>query len=125
MMSFYEKEEDRNKIVSTLTAIEARSALYRFRSRRLISERQLSSAIERLTSEMGRLVQQPIDPGVLEVSHLMIDRHQLRSLDAIQLASSIVARNHLAAADMRFISSDKELLSAAVKEGFKVWDPSA
>jgi len=68
---------------------------------------------------MGHIVQQPIDLIVLEVSGLLIDRHQLRSLDAIQLAGAIIAR------DMRFIASDKELLNAARAEGFDIWDPAA
>ena len=125
MLHFYENEDDRNKIVSALAPVEARSAIYRFRRRRLLSPKQMSSAIERLVAEMGHIVQQPIDLIVLEVSGLLIDRHQLRSLDAIQLAGAIIARDKLVARDMRFIASDKELLNVARAEGFDIWDPAA
>jgi len=125
MLHFYSNQDDRNKVVSAITPIEARSAIYRFRCRRLLSPKQTSAAIARLAHEIGRIVQQPINAIVLEVSSLMIDRHQLRSLDAIQLAAAIIARDLVSAPDMRFIASDKELLEAAQAERFDVWDPSA
>jgi hypothetical protein len=46
-------------------------------------------------------------------------------MDATQLGSAVVARDLLAAPDMRFITSDKELLKAARTEGFEIWDPCA
>jgi hypothetical protein len=48
----------------------------------------------------------------------------LRALDAIQLASAIIARDLMQAPDMRFIASDKQLLEAAKNEGFAIWNPS-
>jgi hypothetical protein len=70
------------------------------------------------------MIQQPVTSAVLDTAKIMVDRHYLRALDAMQLGSAIVARDLLAAPDMRFIVSDNDLLDAARKEGFDVWDPA-
>jgi hypothetical protein len=49
--------------------------------------------------------------------------YSLRALDAIHLASAVVARSLLSREEMRFVCSDKELTEAAQKEGFTIWDP--
>jgi hypothetical protein len=69
------------------------------------------------------MIEQPINPPVLDAAGTLIDRHCLRTLDAIQLGSAVVARDLLAAPDMRFIASDKNLLDAAEEEGFATWNP--
>jgi predicted nucleic acid-binding protein len=72
---------------------------------------------------MKRLIEQPVNPQVLEAASTVIDRHYLRALDAVQLGCAIVARDTLAARDMRLIASDKSLLEAARAEGFDIWNP--
>ena len=69
------------------------------------------------------MIEQPVNPPVLEAASTLIDRHYLRSMDAVQLGCAIVARDLLAAPDMRLVASDKELLEAAQKEGFDTWNP--
>jgi predicted nucleic acid-binding protein len=70
------------------------------------------------------MIEQPINPPVLEAASTLVDRHYLRALDAIQLGCAIVARDLLAAPGMRFISSDHDLIEAAWQEGFDTWDPT-
>jgi predicted nucleic acid-binding protein len=72
---------------------------------------------------MRRIIEQPVNPPVLEAANTAVDHHHLKALDAVQLASAIVARDLLAAPDMRFVSSDLELLDAARAEGFDTWNP--
>ena len=123
MLRFTQAEDDRKKVVSALAQIEARSAICRLRKGNRMSAPEASSAIDALAGEMRRMVEQPVNPPVLEAATTLIDRHSLRSMDAVQLASAIVARDLLAAPDMRFISSDTELLGAAAAEGFATWNP--
>ena len=124
MLQFANSAEDRSKVVSALTQIEARSGICRLRKGELLSPSEASFAIDLLAGEMRRIVEQPVNPPVLEAAGAAVDRHYLRALDAIQLGSAIVARDLLVAPDMRFISSDIELLEAAREEGFEVWDPT-
>jgi predicted nucleic acid-binding protein len=123
MLQFANKEDDRNKVVSALAQLEARSAICRLRKGKLITPGEATTAIDSLAAEIRRIVEQPINPTVLEAAATLIDRHHLRALDAVQLGSAIVARYLLAASDMRFIASDKTLLEAARLEGFQTWDP--
>lgn len=80
-------------------------------------------ALHFIAAALGRMIEQPITPAVLNAATILAERHSLRALDAVQLGCVVVARDSLAATDMRFIASDKELLEAAAKEGFDIWNP--
>jgi len=123
MLRFANTEEDRNKVVSALAQIEARSAICRLRQEEAITPPGAELALDLLTNELRRIVEQPVNPPVLEAANTLIDRHYLRALDAVQLGCAIVARDLLAAPNMRFIASDKTLLDAAQAEGFDIWNP--
>ncbi len=123
MLRFANTEDDRNKVVSALAQIEARSAICRLRQEESITSSDASLALDSLASELRRIIEQPVNPPVLEAASTLIDRHFLRALDAVQLGSAVVARDLLAAPDMRFIASDKTLLEAARTEGFNIWNP--
>ena len=123
MMLFANAEDDRNKVVSALAQIEARSAICRLRQGKSITPAEASLALDALAAEMKRMIEQPVNPPVLEAASTLIDRHYLRAMDAVQLGCAIVARELLAAPDMRFIASDESLLNAAQAEGFESWNP--
>jgi uncharacterized protein len=123
MLRFIQAEDDRNKVVSALASIEARSAITRLCKGNQMSASEASLALDALVSEMRRMIEQPINPPVLEAANTLIDRHSLRSMDAVQLGCAVVARDLLAAPDMRFVASDIELLVAATAEGFATWNP--
>jgi predicted nucleic acid-binding protein len=123
MMQFANAEDDRNKVVSALAHTEARSAICRLRQGMSITPAEASLALDALAAEMKRMIEQPINPPVLEAANTLIDRHYLRAMDAVQLGCAIVARDLLAAPDMRFIASDDALLKAASDEGFDIWNP--
>jgi predicted nucleic acid-binding protein len=123
MLAFVSAEDDRNKVVSALAQLEARSGICRLRQERLITPAEAASAVASISAEMRRMIEQPINPPVIEAANTLIDKHYLRALDAVQLGSAIVARDLLAAPDMRLVASDKDLLKAARKEGFAIWNP--
>ena len=124
MIQFAKAEADRNKVVSGLADIEARSTIFRPRQGKALTADQASSALGSLASEMKRMIEQPIHVPVIESARTLVERHLLRALDAIQLASAVAARDSLSAPEMRFVAADKELLMAAAKEGFIAWDPT-
>ncbi len=80
--------------------------------------------MDSIAAEARRMIEQPVNRQVLDAASILVDRHHLRALDAIQLGSAIVARDLFAAQDMSFIVSDDDLKSAAAAEGFGVWDPT-
>jgi predicted nucleic acid-binding protein len=123
MIRFANAEDDRKKVVSALTQVEARSAICRLRQEKKLTPGEALSALTFLDADMKRVIEQPILPPVLEAASSMVERHYLRAMDAVQLGCAIVTRDLLAAPDMRFIASDKGLLEAAQKEGFDIWNP--
>lgn len=124
MLQFALAEDDRNKVVSALARIEARSAICRLRKGSRMTSDEASNALDSIAAEVRRIVEQPINPTVLDTAGILAERHSLRAMDALQLGSAIIARDLLHAPDMRFIVSDNELFEAAQAEGFDVWDPA-
>ena len=123
MLQFWLAEDDRNKVVSALVQIEARSAICRLRKESRMTSDEASIALDSIAAEVRRNIEQPINPPVLTAASTVIDRYYLRALDAVQLGCAIVARDLLAAPEMRLVAADKELLEAAKKEGFDIWNP--
>jgi predicted nucleic acid-binding protein len=123
MVQFANTVDDRNKVVSALTQVEARSGICRLRKGDLLTPSEALFALDLLAGDMRRIIEQPVNPPVLEAACGLVDRHYLRAMDAVQLGCAIVARDLLASPDMRFIASDESLLNAARAEGFDTWNP--
>ncbi|MGO9259438.1 MAG: type II toxin-antitoxin system VapC family toxin [Bryobacteraceae bacterium] len=112
------------KLVSSLGAIEVHSAIRRRERAGDLSPAHAAEALALLAAESASMTEQPINTPVIETAKQMLDRHALRSLDAIQLASGWVARAASGITDIFFVASDRALLSAAQAEGFQIWDPT-
>jgi hypothetical protein len=70
------------------------------------------------------MVQQPLNPAVLEAARQLLDRTALRWPDALQLAAALVARDMFQGTEIIFVSSSPLLLEAAKAEGFHTLDPA-
>jgi predicted nucleic acid-binding protein len=125
MLAFANSEDDRNKVVSALASVEARSAICRLRREESFTSAEASLIFDALAADLRKMIEQPIIPPVLAAANGLVDRYFLRALDAVQLGSAVVVRDLMSAPDMRFIASDHALLSAAEQEGFAIWDPGA
>lgn len=123
MLRFMTAEPTGDRFFSALARIEARSVICRLRKGNRIHPNSASHALSSIDSEFDRMIEQPINNAVQNLAVVLVERHLIRSLDAIQLGSAIVARDLMAASDMRFVASDKTLLEAARKEGFEIWNP--
>lgn len=83
-------------------------------------------AISALQNEISRVMEYAITPSILAEAARLVDAHVLRSLDAIQLATAIFARNGASSGTrLLFIASDTRLLAGAEAEAFAIWDPGA
>jgi hypothetical protein len=69
------------------------------------------------------MVQEPLNPAVLEAARQLVDRTELRWPDALQLGAAIVAREMFQGTEIIFVSASQGLLDAARTEGFNVLDP--
>jgi predicted nucleic acid-binding protein len=70
------------------------------------------------------MVQQPLNPAVLEAARQILDRHELRSAEALQLGAAVVAREMFQGMEIVFVSADQRLLQAAREERFETLNPS-
>jgi hypothetical protein len=74
--------------------------------------------------EAARMVQEPLNPAVLETARQLLDRTGLRWPDALQLAAALVSRDMFHGAEIIFVSASPQLLEAAKAEGFHALDPA-
>ena len=120
-----EATEDNRKLISAGTPLEVYAGLKRRERAGDISAEDAESARNILRIEAARMVQQPLNPAVLEAARQLLDRHALRSGDALQLAAASVAREMFHGMDITFVSSDERLLQAALLEKFHTLNPAA
>ena len=69
------------------------------------------------------MVQEPLNPAVLEAARQLLDRSRLRWTDALQLGAAMVAREMFRGTEIIFISASPMLLEAARAEGFQSLNP--
>jgi hypothetical protein len=69
------------------------------------------------------MVQEPLNPAVLEAARQLLDRTKLRWTDALQLGAALVAREMFRGTEIIFVSASLLLLEAARGEGFQALDP--
>jgi hypothetical protein len=112
-------------IVSEITIIEIRSLLARHvREGSLTAKEQIALRDDFLLHAANEYLVVLLDSTLVIHAAKLIEMHKLRTLDAIQLASAISARNMLGV-PLTFLSADKNLLVAAESEGFAIEDPNA
>jgi len=123
LIRLMETVEDNRKLISAGTPLEVYAAIRRRERAGDISATDASAALEILRLEAARMVQQPLNPAVLESARQLLDRTRLRWPAAIQLGSALVARDMFQGTAITFVSASQELLEAAHTEGLETMDP--
>lgn len=119
-----EATEDNRKLISAGTPLEVYAALRRRERVGGIAPEDGEAARNILRVEAARMVQQPLNPAVLEAARQVLDRHELRSAEALQLGAAVVAREMFQGMDVVFVSADQRLLDAAKHEHFETLNPA-
>jgi uncharacterized protein len=119
-----EATEDNRKLISAGTPLEVYAALKRRERGGGIAPGDSEAARNILRVEAARMVQQPLNPAVLEAARQLLDRHELRSTEALQLGAAVVAREMFQGMEITFVSSDQRLLDAAKVERFETLNPT-
>ena len=124
LIRLMEAVEDNRKLISASTPLEIYAAVRRQERNGSISPEDANAALEILRQEAARMVQQPLNPAVLEAARQLLDRTHLRWPDTLQLAAALVARDMLQGTEIIFVSASPHLLEAAKAEGFHALDPA-
>jgi uncharacterized protein len=103
------------------TPVEVLSALARLRKQELLTEAQRHAAQQRL--ETLKAVWREIQPSnrVRDLAETLLDRHELRAGDALQLAAAMVWCNERPK-NRALFCRDFRLRTAARREGFTLFD---
>lgn len=120
-----EATEDNRKLISASTPLEVYAALKRRERTGGLSAEDSEAARNILRVEAARMVQQPLNPAVLEAARRGLDRHELNSTEALQLGAAVVAREMFQGMAVVFVASDGRLLEAARAEKFEVLNPTS
>ena len=124
LISLMEAVEDNRKLISASTPLEVYGAIRRRERSGDITPEDANAALESLRMEAARMVQEPLNPAVLEAARQLLDRTTLRWPDTLQLAAAIVARDMFQGTEIIFVSASPQLLEAAKSEGFHTIDPA-
>jgi predicted nucleic acid-binding protein len=124
LIRLMEAVEDNRKLISASTPLEVYAAIRRRERSSGISPEDATAALDILRLEAARMVQQPLNPAVLEAARQLLDRTTLRWPDTLQLAAALVARDMFAGTEIIFVSASAQLLEAAKAEGFHALDPA-
>ena len=124
LIRLMEAVEDNRKLISASTPLEVYAAIRRRERAGAITPEDATAALDILRMEAARMVQEPLNPAVLEAARQLLDRTTLRWPDTLQLGAAIVARDMFQATEIIFVSSSPQLLEAAKSEGFHTIDPA-
>jgi hypothetical protein len=124
LVRLMESIEDNRKLISASSPLEIYAAVRRRERAGGISADTASAVLEILRVEAARMVQEPLNPAVLEAARQLIDRTALRWPEALQLGAAIAAREMFQGTEIVFVSVASALLEAAQSEGFRTFDPA-
>ncbi len=124
LIRLMEAAEDNRKLISASTPLEIYAVIRRRERAGDLTPEDAASALSVLRLESARMVQQPLNPAVLEAARQLMDRTTLRWPDALQLGAALAAREMFQGTQILFVSASAQLLDAAAGEGFKVLDPA-
>ncbi len=110
-------------VTSYLTSLEVEAVFARALKGRLLDREAYKVLVGRLADDLSQsIVAQPVSNFVVSDSIELVRRHALKAADAIHLATASRVRQ-AAAMETIFVTSDKELLSAARGERLESLDP--
>jgi predicted nucleic acid-binding protein len=119
-----EAVEDNRKLIAASAPLEIYSAIRRSERAGDVSAENAAAALEVLRIEAARMVQEPLNPAVLEAARQLLDRTTLRWPESLQLAAAMVARDMFHGTEVVFVSCSPPLLESAKVEGFHTLDPA-
>ncbi len=108
--------------VSRLAYPEILSALTRRRSTLNLTDKEFVILIEAFKTDWEQLAIFDMDNETMQYVDGVISQHHLRGADSIHLSTAIWLKKHINA-EITFVTSDRELLSAARKERHQTLDP--
>jgi uncharacterized protein len=124
LIQLLEPIEDNRKLISAASPLEVYAAIRRRERSGNIAPDAAAAALESLRVESARMVQQPLNPAVLEAARQLLDRTTLRWAETLQLGAVLAARDMFPGTEITFVTAAPQLQEAAEAEGLETIDPT-
>ena len=120
------KQADTNLVILSLSRVELRAAVRRRVRSRDLSKENASAALAAFSEHLGAVyIVQHVTEALLEKALDLIDKHDLRAYDSIQLAACLTLPMQSSESRATFTCADNRLVAAAEEEGWPVLNPTA
>ena len=118
------RQADTRIYTSFLTALELTSSILRLVKGGQLSQNLADNMLARFRQDtQGTVRILPLTDAIVNDALAVVEQHQLRSADAIHLATASSIFSLAPELESILVSSDRELLSAAANSGMGVLDP--
>ena len=118
-------QAETNLVILSLSRVELRSAVQRRVRSRDLSKQDADTALASFNEHLGTVyILQQITEALIEKAQGMIDRHDLRAYDSIQLAACLTLPMQDSEDRAIFTCADSRLVAAAEEEGWPVLNPA-
>lgn len=124
LLSLADRSSENRLAILALARVEFRSAVRRRERSGEIPAVVANELLEVFKRHVeARFISQSVTDFVLDLASMLLDRYALRAFDAVQLAGYLALKNSAGADLPIFVCSDRELLTAAEREGIPTLDP--
>ncbi len=123
LISLIEPLTSAQKLVSALALMEVYAAVRRRERAGGMDAESAAIVLEQLVAEFAQMTEQPLSSTVTDKAMQLLDRHELRPVESIQLASCVTARALSGVTDFIFVTTNAALLKAARAEGLQTLNP--
>src|SRR5665213_699352 len=119
-------QAETNLVILSLSRVELRAAMQRRVRSRDLSKENANAALTAFNDHLGAVyIVQHVTEALIERALGLIDTHDLRAYDSIQLAACLTLPMQSTEDRATFTCADHRLIAAAEKEGWPVMNPAA
>lgn len=119
-------DDDANAtLITAITLPELAAALARMQRTGRFGKRFMRRSFSHFRSDMRRRLfhSHPLDDTTLRLASDLALKHPLRAYDAVQVATALLAQQKALGHPVTFVTSDRQVLTAAANEGLLIEDP--
>ncbi len=126
MLKLATQPEAPTLVILSLSRVELRAAVQRRVRSRELSNENASAALAAFNEHLGSVyVVQHVTEALIDKALDLVDRHDLRAYDSIQLAACLTLPVPPSEGRATFTCADVRLVAAAEEEGWPVLNPTA
>ena len=125
MLAIVDRSRAERLVILSFSQVELRSAVRRREKLGEMTAEVAANLLEAFSRHTeSRFITQLVTDSTLDTACALVDRHELRAYDAMQLAGYITLKSGAGNELPVFVCADRALLIAASQEGFPTLNPT-